>query len=85
MTARVCMQVAARSIGVSETALLALQSVGATAGNMICINNIIAAKAVVGGAAVHVSEGAFIMRTAAALTVMLVIATLVALPFLFLT
>lgn len=77
------MQVAARNIGVSTTALLALQSVGATAGNMICINNIIAAKAVVGGDAVRVSEGAFIMKTAPALAAMLTVATLVALPFLF--
>eukprot|EP00892_Ulva_mutabilis_P009417 jgi/Ulvmu1/6848/UM031_0053.1 len=77
-------QVAARNIDVSETGLLALQSVGATAGNMICINNIIAAKAVVGGAALGVTEGAFIQRTAPALAVMITIATLVALPFLFL-
>lgn len=75
-------QVAAKSINMPETALLALQAVGATAGNMICINNIISARTVVGGRALYVSEGAVIMQTAPALGAMLLIGTLVALPFL---
>jgi hypothetical protein len=75
-------QVAAKSIGVPETALLALQAIGGTAGNMICINNIISARTVVGGQAVHVSEGAFILKTAPALGIMLVVGTLISLPFL---
>lgn len=73
---------AARSIGVSTSALLALQAVGATAGNMVCINNIISARTVVGGRALQCSEGAFILLTAPALACMLLLGTLVALPFL---
>jgi L-lactate permease len=75
-------QVAAKSIGVSQTALLAVQALGGTAGNMICINNIISARTVVGGRALNVSEGAFIMRVAPSLGLMLLIGTLVSLPFL---
>lgn len=77
------MQVAAESIGVSVKAMLALQSVGATAGNCVCINNIISAQAVVGGRAARVSEGSFILKTAPVLLLMLVIATLVSLIFLY--
>jgi lactate permease len=76
-------QVAAKSIGVPQTSLLALQAIGGTAGNMICINNIIQARTVVGGRAMHVSEGSFIRKTAPALAAMLVIGTLVSLLFLF--
>ena len=61
----------------------ALQALGGTAGNMVCINNIIGARAVVAGDAAHVSEGRFILKTAPALAVMLVIGTVVAIPFLF--
>ena len=50
---------------------------------MVCINNIIGARAVVAGDAAHVSEGRFILKTAPALVVMLVIGTVVAIPFLF--
>lgn len=77
------MQVAAEGIGVSKTALLALQCLGGTAGNCVCVNNIIAARAVVGGPAADVSEGVFIFKTAAPLALMLLIATVTALPFLF--
>jgi L-lactate permease len=74
--------VAAERIGVPAPALLALQALGGTAGNMICINNIISARTVVGGKALHVSEGAFIMHVAPCLGAMLLISTLVSLPFL---
>jgi hypothetical protein len=40
------LQVAARSIGSSVTGMLAVQVAGATIGNMVCINNILSAKAV---------------------------------------
>lgn len=53
-------QLAAESIGISETSLLALQAVGASAGNGICLNNIIAACAVVG---LDVGEGAILKET----------------------
>jgi L-lactate permease len=75
--------VAARGIDVNELAMLALQAVGANAGHMVCINNIISARAVVGGDAIDVSEGAFIQRMAPALLSITGIGTLVALPFLF--
>jgi L-lactate permease len=39
-------QVAAERIGSSVTGMLAVQVAGATIGNMICINNILSAKAV---------------------------------------
>lgn len=51
---------AANSIGVSETSMLALQAVGASAGNGICLNNIIAACAVVG---LDIGEGAILKQT----------------------
>lgn len=77
------MQAAAKSIGVSKTALLALQSLGSSGGNCVGIQNIIFAKAVVGLPLEHVSEGAFVFRTAGALAMMLLIGTVMALPFLF--
>jgi lactate permease len=52
--------IAAESIGTSETTMLALQVVGASAGNGICLNNIIAACAVVG---LNVGEGKILMQT----------------------
>jgi L-lactate permease len=39
-------QVAGERIGSSVTGMLAVQVAGATIGNMICINNILSAKAV---------------------------------------
>jgi L-lactate permease len=51
---------AADAIGVSKTSMLALQAVGASAGNGICLNNIIAACAVVG---LNVGEGAILKQT----------------------
>ena len=38
----------ASQIGISKTAVLALQAVGGAAGNMICIHNVVAALTVVG-------------------------------------
>jgi L-lactate permease len=63
--------------------MLALQTVGATAGHMVCINNIIGARTVVGGDALRTSVGAYIQQTAPALALMLVIGTAVALVFFF--
>eukprot|EP00980_Cylindrotheca_fusiformis_P017540 scaffold5502_cov115-Cylindrotheca_fusiformis.AAC.2 len=51
---------AAESIGISLTSVLALQAVGASAGNGICLNNIIAACAVVG---LNIGEGAILKQT----------------------
>jgi hypothetical protein len=56
------LQVAAERIGSSVTGMLAVQVAGATIGNMICINNILSAKAVmnmahVPGARVRVCGG----------------------------
>jgi L-lactate permease len=52
--------IAAESIETSVTSMLALQSVGASAGNGICLNNIIAACAVVG---LDIGEGKVLMKT----------------------
>lgn len=52
--------IAAVEIGTSVNTMLALQVVGASAGNGICLNNIIAALTVVG---LDVSEGQILMRT----------------------
>lgn len=53
-------KIAADSIGTSKTTMLALQAVGASAGNGICLNNIIAACAVVG---LEVGEGKILAKT----------------------
>eukprot|EP00934_Nitzschia_sp_Nitz4_P008696 Nitzschia sp. Nitz4//scaffold30_size153850//15442//17548//NITZ4_002759-RA/size153850-augustus-gene-0.66-mRNA-1//-1//CDS//3329547205//8686//frame0 len=53
-------KLAAESIGVSTTSMLALQAVGGSAGNGICLNNIIAACAVVG---LNIGEGAILKQT----------------------
>ena len=53
-------KIAAESIGVSPTTMLALQAVGGSAGNGICLNNIIAACAVVG---LDIGEGQILKRT----------------------
>mmetsp|Transcript_16708 Transcript_16708/g.24210 ORF Transcript_16708/g.24210 Transcript_16708/m.24210 type:complete len:695 (+) Transcript_16708:30-2114(+) len=52
--------IAAKSIGTSTTGLLALQAAGASAGNGICLNNIISACAVVG---LNIGEGKIIAKT----------------------
>jgi L-lactate permease len=62
--------------------MLALQMVGGAAGNMICINSFIATRAMIGGELLPVSEGAFIRPTLPALAIMIVVASLAALPFL---
>jgi len=57
---------AARLPAASAEALLAMQAAGASAGNAVCLANIINSKAVVGAlypAVRGVPEGAFIRRT----------------------
>lgn len=70
--------VAAEQMGTSTTGMLALQCMGATMGNMICINNIISARTVLG---LEQGEGEFIKRTAPAAVVFYVVGTLVGLIF----
>ena len=62
----------------SVTSFLALQCAGSTLGNMICINNIISARAVLG---LDQSEGEFIRRTGPIAGVFYVVGTLVGLIF----
>jgi len=52
--------IAAEAIGTSISTMLALQTVGASAANSICLNNIIAASAVVGLA---INEGELLLHT----------------------
>jgi lactate permease len=52
--------IAAESIGTSVTSMLALQAVGGSAGNAICLHNIIAGCAIVG---LDVAEGKVILKT----------------------
>ncbi len=52
--------IAAETIGTSFTSMLALQAVGGSIGNAICLNNIIAASAVVG---LTVGEGVILGKT----------------------
>ena len=73
-------QIAAETIGVSENAMLALQAVGASAGNGICLNNIISACTVTG---LVIGEGKIIAKTAKFVLAFIVIATLIMLAFLF--
>jgi lactate permease len=72
--------IAAQNIGVSHTSMLALQAAGASAGNGICLNNIIAACAVVG---LNVGEGKVIARTGPHVLALCTISTLVMLAFFF--
>jgi L-lactate permease len=60
--------------------MLALQVVGASAGNGICLNNIIAALAVVG---LNVSEGQILVRTCRYVFSLTTIATVVMLAIFF--
>lgn len=69
---------AADSIGISRTSMLALQAVGASAGNGICLNNIIAACAVVG---LNIGEGAVLKQTYKFVFGITTISTLVMLAF----
>jgi lactate permease len=54
-------QAIAGTAGLDETLILALQSVGGSMGNMVCINNIVAVCSILG---VYNREGAIIKRTA---------------------
>lgn len=72
---------AARNIGIAFAPTLALQAVGATVGNMICINNIISARAVMN--LNHVPEMHFIRRTWKVCLTFYVLAVLLGLPFFF--
>jgi len=72
--------VAAARLGVSQAGMLALQSLGATMGNAICLNNIIAVSAVVG---LKVSEGVVMMRTGPITGLFYVIATALMIPFIY--
>ncbi|KAL3941982.1 MAG: hypothetical protein SGBAC_003756 [Bacillariaceae sp.] len=72
--------IAAESIGVSTTAMLALQAVGASAGNGICLNNIIAACTVVN---LQVGEGKILARTARYVFALTTWATLIMLALYF--
>ncbi|UXI02347.1 L-lactate permease [Photobacterium sp. TY1-4] len=53
-------QTIAHTVGLPETTILALQSVGASMGNMVCINNIIAVSTILG---IANKEGYIIKRT----------------------
>lgn len=70
--------IAAQNIGVSPTAMLALQATGGSAGNGICLNNIIAACAVVG---LKIDEGKVIARTGPFVLALGAVSTLVMLAF----
>ena len=72
-------KIAAERIGVPVTGMLAVQVAGATAGNCVCINNILSAKAVMNMA--HVGEGEFIRRTAPVALVFLLVAEALGLMF----
>ena len=53
-------QTIATTVGLQETTILALQSVGGAMGNMVCINNIIAVSTILG---ISNQEGYIIKRT----------------------
>lgn len=73
-------EIAAETIGVNVNAMLALQAVGASAGNGICLNNIISACTVTG---LVIGEGKIIAKTAKFVLAFIVVATLIMLAFLF--
>jgi lactate permease len=73
-------QIAAERIGTSVTAMLALQAVGASAGNGICLNNIIAACTVVG---LNSGEGPILVKTAPFVFSLTTIATVIMLALFF--
>jgi L-lactate permease len=70
--------IAAESVGISKTSMLALQAVGASAGNGICLNNIIAACTVVG---LDLPEGTILAKTCRLVFSNTTIATIVMLTF----
>jgi L-lactate permease len=72
--------IAAESIGVSKTSMLALQAVGGSAGNGICLNNIISACTVTG---LQVGEGEVLAKTYKLVFSLTTIATIVMLVFFF--
>ncbi len=67
-------RIAATEIGINVNSMLALQTIGASAGNGICLNNIIAGLTVVG---LNVSEGQILKRTAKYVFSLTTIATIV--------
>lgn len=67
-------RIAAKEIGINANSMLALQAVGASAGNGICLNNIIAGLTVVG---LNVSEGEILKRTSKFVFSLTTIATIV--------
>lgn len=71
-------EIAAIKMGRPVTSMLALQCAGATMGNMLCINNIISVKAVLG---LPQSEGEFIKKTAPVAAVFYAISLLAGLVF----
>jgi L-lactate permease len=73
-------KIAAETIGTSFTSMLALQAVGASAGNGVCLNNIISACTVVG---LQVSEGKIIAQTFKPVLGICFLATVVMLAFFF--
>mmetsp|Transcript_19563 Transcript_19563/g.31496 ORF Transcript_19563/g.31496 Transcript_19563/m.31496 type:complete len:620 (+) Transcript_19563:1-1860(+) len=70
--------IAAESIGISKTSMLALQAVGASAGNGICLNNIISACTICG---LNIGEGAILAKTYSRVFSNTTIATIVMLAF----
>jgi len=72
--------IAAETIGVSTTSMLALQAVGASAGNGVCLNNIISACTVVG---LKIGEGQILAQTAKFVFSLTTIATVVMLALYF--
>lgn len=72
--------IAAEAIGTSATTMLALQACGGSAGNGICLNNIIAACAVVG---LDVGEGLILLKTYKFVFLSTTVATAVMLAFYF--
>eukprot|EP00529_Nitzschia_sp_RCC80_P015947 CAMPEP_0113446620 /NCGR_PEP_ID=MMETSP0014_2-20120614/3806_1 /TAXON_ID=2857 /ORGANISM="Nitzschia sp." /LENGTH=712 /DNA_ID=CAMNT_0000337729 /DNA_START=156 /DNA_END=2294 /DNA_ORIENTATION=+ /assembly_acc=CAM_ASM_000159 len=70
--------IAAESIGVSTTSMLALQAVGASAGNGICLNNIISACTITG---LQIGEGEILGQTYKYVFSNTTIATIVMLAF----
>lgn len=71
---------AARSVGLPVTSMLALQNVGACAGKMVCVANVVSAKAVLNLGSLH--EGAIIRHTLPAALLLLVVSEAFALLFL---
>ena len=73
-------RIAAESVGTSATSMLALQACGASAGNGICLNNIISACTVVG---LTIGEGQILLQTYKYVFLSTTVATVVMLAFFF--